>query len=480
MLEHLQKLRSRFFKPSHFGALLLLLGMGLSFSVHADLPSGMGRKQPDAIDSSGGANLGGTISSGSATDTQVLSNGTSIVTSSNCSATNPLLCSHSTVITPPGVAQPPQQQSNTLSSVAPILGAGLQAVMGGGSKNKGGSSGSSSGKSGSGGSENSNGGGGSDGDSNSGSGSGSSASGNTSSGNSTTSDPRSSGGYSRENMEEPTDTSAQASSKGGVAAPQANPVTPAPSAPAATTTTEKPAAQSAPQAAPQVTEKPADKPADAPVQKQAEKAPEKKEEKTAEKPAENSSDATGSADADAIAEAATCGAGNGAGRNMCYRGVKAIIAAGLGLDLECTRKILSGGDAIDAMGQLPQLGFKNAGPSSPACQQPGTVLVYRGIASKMSSGAAQKLTRARFGANHMQGDISGHIEVVGKDRGYYSFLKAYEPMYKNRRNHMNERRILEGCFVASDTDKAHSACRSGKRCQLSRGSKSGNAQKRKR
>ena len=152
---------------------------------------------------------------------------------------------------------------------------------------------------------------------------------------------------------------------------------------------------------------------------------------------------------------------------MCYRGVKQIIAAGLGIDLNCARGIMSGGNAIDAMNELPNLGFENLGPTSPVCDQPGVVRVYRGVASKMSQSAAEKLVWSEFGRHHNQGDISGHIEVVGSDHGYYSFLRAYRPITANNNSHngMKQRRTLAGCFVVNDSEKAHS-CKSGKRCQI--------------
>ena len=180
-----------------------------------------------------------------------------------------------------------------------------------------------------------------------------------------------------------------------------------------------------------------------------------------------------------IAKSATCGAGFGAGRNMCYRGVKAIIASGLGINLACARGIMKGGSAIDAMTELPELGFINRGSDSPSCKAPGTVRVYQGIASKMSHDAAEKLVMSRFGLHHNQGDISGHIEVVGEDKGYYSFFRAYRPISENNNvevklrngqhvkptHMMAQRRTLVGCFVVNDSEKAHGTCKSGPSCQ---------------
>ena len=361
----------------------MVLGLSFSFQTWAeDLPSGLINGQP--------------LTSGTAattlpdTQTQVLSNGTSIVTTSNCSSANPLLCAHSTVITPPATAMPEAPASSAGSSAAAAAGlAGIMGMMGGGGGGKG--------KGGSG--------------SGSNSGSGSSSSGDSSGTNSIGSSGGSSSGVS---------TEAASSGNGGPAAPRAN-------------ATESTPATSSESSGPSQSSGPAD--------------------------AETTKD---------LAEAATCGAGFGVGNGMCYRGVKQIIAAGLGLDLGCTRNILSGGDAIDSMGQLPNLGFKNQGVNSPVCDQPGTVRVYRGIASKMSSSAAEKLVWSEFGRHHNQGDISGHIEVVGTDHGYYSFLRAYRPITANNNSHngMKQRRTLAGCFVVTDSEKAHSACKSGKRCQL--------------
>jgi hypothetical protein len=124
-------------------------------------------------------------------------------------------------------------------------------------------------------------------------------------------------------------------------------------------------------------------------------------------------------------------ASEGAGRlkedgALCYRAVKQIIADAFGKDLLCVRNILSSRGAKDAGGDLTRFGFVK---DMSKCKEPGTVRVYKGVRSRKY--------------RPTDGDIWGHVEVVGDEGMYHSFYSNTEPIDED----MAGRRILTGCYV---------------------------------
>lgn len=137
-------------------------------------------------------------------------------------------------------------------------------------------------------------------------------------------------------------------------------------------------------------------------------------------------------------------ASEGAGRlkedgALCYRAVKQIVADAFGKDLLCVRGILSSRGAKDAGSDLLRFGFVK---DSSKCKEPGTIRVYSGRRLK------------KF--NPLDGDIWGHVEVVGDEGMYHSFYSSTEPIDES----MPGRRILTGCYVA-DTAKISQGPASG-------------------
>lgn len=129
-------------------------------------------------------------------------------------------------------------------------------------------------------------------------------------------------------------------------------------------------------------------------------------------------------------------ASEGAGRlkeegALCYRAVKQIVADAFGKDLLCVRNILSSRGAKDAGGDLLRFGFVK---DMSKCKDPGTVRVYSGFRSRKY--------------RPTDGDIWGHVEVVGDEGMYHSFYSSTEPIDES----MPGRRKLTGCYVP-DTAK---------------------------
>ncbi|MFN7728505.1 MAG: hypothetical protein ACK5P7_05065 [Bdellovibrio sp.] len=131
-----------------------------------------------------------------------------------------------------------------------------------------------------------------------------------------------------------------------------------------------------------------------------------------------------------LANSAALGVGRTNEGPVCYRAVKKIIAHALQKNLNCVRGVLSGGNAINAMQDLPRAGFRN---DMSRCSTPGAILVYSG----------------RYpGRPHKRrtGDTAGHIEVLGSDGAYHYYASGSDRI--DRLAIPPGRRTLTGCFFA--------------------------------
>lgn len=154
----------------------------------------------------------------------------------------------------------------------------------------------------------------------------------------------------------------------------------------------------------------------------------------------------------ALTSAARRGVGH-VGRNLCYRAVKRIIAAARIPGIDASK--VTGGSAIDAMHALKAAGFTNTHPGG--CNVPGAILVYEGAAHRYLSAYRSARTSAakaavkrqarqfmlRQGSRYSEGDLHGHIEILGTDGRYHHFVSSRSPVTRR----FGDRRKLKGCFL---------------------------------
>lgn len=147
----------------------------------------------------------------------------------------------------------------------------------------------------------------------------------------------------------------------------------------------------------------------------------------------------------AIADSAASGVGRDSSGYRCFRSVKKIIADGLGKSLSCTRGLIYGGAAKDALTSLPQAGFVD---DRSKCHTPGVILVYKG--------------RRVWPYRRIPGDTAGHIEVLGSDGEYHSFYSDPLPIDATIGGG-KDRRILSGCFVPdpAKVNQKFAKCKAG-------------------
>lgn len=155
----------------------------------------------------------------------------------------------------------------------------------------------------------------------------------------------------------------------------------------------------------------------------------------------------------ALTKAAQDGRGH-VGRNLCYRAVKRIIAAARIPGIDVSK--IQGGSAVDAMQALPRAGFTNTFPTG--CTVPGAILVYEGSANHLlsayrnSAGKRRAAIKAqarsyvlqKFGRRYTEGDLHGHIEILGTDGKYHHFVSSRNPISST---FGRDRRKLKGCFL---------------------------------